>query len=63
MLCCGGENLPGKARHATLPWQRLRTRVYLFLVALRRKMTLGARVAVIDGDRVLLVRRTHMPGW
>lgn len=30
---------------------------------LLRGMTLGARVAVIDGDQVLLVRHTYSPGW
>ena len=26
-------------------------------------MTLGARVAVFDGDRVLLIRHTYIPDW
>ena len=26
-------------------------------------MTLGARVAVFDGDRVLLLRHRYIPGW
>lgn len=45
------------------PWQRLRTRVYLFGVALRRRVTLGVRVAMIEGERVFLVRQTYSPGW
>lgn len=45
------------------PWQRLRTRVYLFGVAVRRRLTLGVRVAMIEGDRVYLVRQTYSPGW
>jgi len=45
------------------PWQRLRTAVHLFLAGIRRRITLGARVAVIDGDRVLLIRHTYVPGW
>jgi 8-oxo-dGTP pyrophosphatase MutT (NUDIX family) len=44
-------------------WQRVRTRGHLFVSALRRRMTLGARVAVFDGDRVLLLRHTYVPDW
>ena len=44
-------------------WQRLRTRTYLFAVGVKRHVTLGTRVAVIDGDQVLLVRQTYLPGW
>ncbi len=45
------------------PWQRIRTRAHLFLAGVRRRMTLGARVAVFDGDRVLLLRHTYIPDW
>ena len=44
-------------------WQRLRTRIYLFGVGVKRRMTLGVRVAMIDGDRLYLIRQTYMPGW
>lgn len=44
-------------------WQRLRTRAFLFAVGVKRHMTLGTRVALIDGDRVFLIRQTYMPGW
>ena len=44
-------------------WQRVRTSVHLFLAGIRRRMTLGARVAVFDGDRVLLLKHTYIPGW
>lgn len=44
-------------------WQRLRTRIYLFSVGVRRRMTLGVRAAMVDGDRILLIRQTYMPGW
>jgi 8-oxo-dGTP pyrophosphatase MutT (NUDIX family) len=44
-------------------WQRLRTRAFLFAIGLKRRMTLGARVVMIDGDRVFLIRQAYMPGW
>lgn len=44
-------------------WQRVRTRAFLFSVAIKRRMTLGARAALIDGDRVFLIKHTYLPGW
>lgn len=44
-------------------WQSLRMAVYLFGVGLRRRMILGVRAALIEDDRVLLIRQTYMPGW
>lgn len=44
-------------------WQRVRTRAHLFIVGVRRRMVLGTRAALLDGDRVLLLRHTYMPGW
>ena len=45
-------------------WLRLRIRVYLFLMGLKRRTTLGARIALIDGEeRVYLIRHTYAPGW
>jgi 8-oxo-dGTP pyrophosphatase MutT (NUDIX family) len=44
-------------------WQRFRTGAHLFVVGVQRRMVLGARVAIIDGDRVLLLRHTYLPGW
>jgi hypothetical protein len=32
--------------------QRLRVRIYLTLMGLKRRMTLGARGALIDGDKI-----------
>jgi 8-oxo-dGTP pyrophosphatase MutT (NUDIX family) len=45
------------------PWQRVRTRAFLFGIALKRRMTLGARAALLDGDRVFLIKHTYLPGW
>lgn len=44
-------------------WQRLRTRVFLFAVGIKRRMTLGTRTMLVDGNRVFLIRHTYMPGW
>jgi 8-oxo-dGTP pyrophosphatase MutT (NUDIX family) len=44
-------------------WQRVRTRWFLFLIALKRRLTLGVRAVLVDGDKVLLLRQTYLPGW
>lgn len=42
---------------------RLRQRAYLRFARATRGMTLGVRAAVFDGDAVLLVRHSYVPGW
>lgn len=44
-------------------WQRVRTRAFLFSIGLKRRMTLGARAALVEGDRVFLIKHTYLPGW
>ncbi|CAN7633711.1 NUDIX domain-containing protein [Devosia sp. LjRoot16] len=44
-------------------WQRVRTSAHLFIVGVRRRMVLGTRAVLLDGNRVLLLRHTYMPGW
>lgn len=44
-------------------FQRVRARVFLTLKGLWLRMTVGARVMVVDGDKVLLIRHRHIPGW
>lgn len=45
-------------------WLKMRIAAYLFLMGLKRRTTLGARVALIDEeDRVYLIRHTYAPGW
>lgn len=44
-------------------WHRRRTRAYLFLMGLKRRMTLGTRIVLLDDDRVFLIRHTYAPGW
>ena len=43
--------------------QRVTTTIHLFLAGIRRRMTLGARVAMFDGDKVLLLKHTYVPDW
>lgn len=40
------------------PLQRVRTRLHLFLSGVRKRLTVGVRGVLIDGDRVLLVLHT-----
>jgi 8-oxo-dGTP pyrophosphatase MutT (NUDIX family) len=43
--------------------QVFRTRLHLFLVGVRKRLTVGVRAVVLDGNRVLLIRHTYTPGW
>ncbi|MEO8685339.1 MAG: NUDIX domain-containing protein [Devosia sp.] len=44
-------------------WQTFRASVFLTLKGFSHRMTLGARVMLVDGDKVLLIRHTYVPGW
>lgn len=44
-------------------WQRVRSFLHLFWVGVRRRMVLGARLALVVDGKVLLVKHTYMPGW
>ncbi len=45
-------------------WRRGRLALYLFLVGLKRRTTLGARLVLVDPDeQVYLIRHTYAPGW
>jgi len=45
------------------PWQRMLSRFYLIVIGIKRRMTLGVRVVLLDGNRVFLIRHTYLPGW
>jgi 8-oxo-dGTP pyrophosphatase MutT (NUDIX family) len=45
------------------PWHRLFQSGLLAYGRLSRGVTLGVRALVVDGDRVLLVRHSYVPGW
>ena len=44
-------------------FQRVRAKVFLTLKGAVQRMTIGARVMVVDGNKVLLIRHTYVPGW
>jgi 8-oxo-dGTP pyrophosphatase MutT (NUDIX family) len=45
-------------------WLKARIAAYLFLMGLKRRTTLGARLVLIDDEeRVYLIRHTYAPGW
>jgi 8-oxo-dGTP pyrophosphatase MutT (NUDIX family) len=43
--------------------QKLIAKVFLTIKGFWHRMTLGARVMVVDGDKVLLIRHSYVPGW
>ena len=44
-------------------WEKIRTKLFLFGVGLLRRMTLGVRLVLIEGDEVFLVRHGYVRGW
>jgi 8-oxo-dGTP pyrophosphatase MutT (NUDIX family) len=44
-------------------WQKLRMRTFLLAAGMVRHVTLGVRVALIEDDRIFLIRHSYVPGW
>lgn len=44
-------------------WKLIRAKLLLYLVSMFRRMTLGSRGVLVDGDKVLLIRHTYVKGW
>ena len=44
-------------------WQRFRTRLHLFNVGVRKRLTVGVRAVLLEGRTVLLIRHSYLPGW
>ncbi len=61
----GGEimsEIPGNIRF--MPnWELLRARAFLFVFGSLRRMTMGVRAAMVDGDKVFLARHAYISGW
>ncbi len=43
--------------------QKIRAKVFLFIIGLFRRMTLGVRGVLVSENRVFLIRHTYVPGW
>lgn len=44
-------------------WQQARTWLHMFLVGVRRRMVIGARLVLVGEGQFLLIRHTYLPGW
>lgn len=44
-------------------WLLWRASIFLFIMGFLRRMTIGVRAVLLDGDKVLLVRHSYIPGW
>lgn len=44
-------------------WLRLRAQAFLFAKGMLHRMTFGARGILVNGDEVLMIRHTYVPGW
>jgi hypothetical protein len=43
-------------------FQQVRAKVFLTAVGLMRRMTIGTRVMMVEGNKVFLIRHTYVPG-
>jgi 8-oxo-dGTP pyrophosphatase MutT (NUDIX family) len=44
-------------------YQSIRTRLHLFQVGVRKRLTVGVRAVLLEGRKVLLIKHTYLPGW
>lgn len=44
-------------------WLRLRAQAFLFVKGAIHRMTFGARGILVNGNQVLMIRHTYVPGW
>ena len=44
-------------------WLIARASIFLWIMGLIKRMTIGVRVILIDGDKVLLIKHSYIPGW
>lgn len=44
-------------------WLLWRASAFLFVLGLIKRMTIGVRAMLVDGDKVLLIKHSYIPGW
>jgi 8-oxo-dGTP pyrophosphatase MutT (NUDIX family) len=44
-------------------WLFWRGSIFLYIMGFLQRMTIGAKAVLLDGDKVLLVKHSYMPGW
>lgn len=44
-------------------WLYFRASVFLTILGFVKRMTIGVRAILIDGERVLLIKHSYLPGW
>lgn len=44
-------------------WLVWRASIFLFITGLLKRMTIGVRAVLVDGDKVLLIKHSYLPGW
>jgi len=44
-------------------FERFQTRIFLFVMGFWRRTTFGARVMLVEGNKVLLIKHTYTSGW
>ena len=50
-------------RMALTRFQTIRTRLHLFNVGVRKRLTVGVRAVLLEGRKALLIKHTYLPGW
>jgi len=48
---------------ASSKWYRLQAQIFLFVKGTVHRLTFGARGVLVNGEQVLLIRHTYVPGW
>lgn len=44
-------------------WLLWRASIFLFIMGFLRRMTIGVRAMLVDGEKVLLIKHSYIPGW
>lgn len=44
-------------------WLYIRASIFLTVLGFLKRMTIGVRAILVDGDKVLLIKHSYLPGW